>query len=98
MSVECFIDTNVLVRYLTQDDPAQARRASAFIAKEVAAGDRCFIGSIVLRLSPGRPAEKCRDPVADVQVGPYLSGPPCSILKAVCLKSLKLLSILLSGT
>lgn len=42
------LDTNVLVRYLTQDDPAQARRASAFIAKEVAAGDRCFIGSVVL--------------------------------------------------
>jgi predicted nucleic-acid-binding protein len=42
------LDTNVLARYLTQDDPAQARRANAFIAGEVAGGTRCFIGSVVL--------------------------------------------------
>lgn len=42
------LDTNVLVRYLTQDDAAQARRANAFIAGELASGVRCFIGSVVL--------------------------------------------------
>jgi predicted nucleic-acid-binding protein len=42
------LDTNVLVRYLTQDDPAQARRANAFIAEQVATGARCFVGSVVL--------------------------------------------------
>ncbi|HET7295450.1 MAG TPA: type II toxin-antitoxin system VapC family toxin [Vicinamibacteria bacterium] len=38
----------MLVRYLTQDDPAQARRANAFIAGEVASGARCFVGAVVL--------------------------------------------------
>jgi predicted nucleic-acid-binding protein len=42
------LDTNVLVRYLTQDDPDQARRANAVIAEQTAAGERCFIGPIVL--------------------------------------------------
>ncbi len=42
------LDTNVLVRYLTQDDPAQSRKANALVADIVAAGDRCFLGVIVL--------------------------------------------------
>ena len=42
------LDTNVLVRYLTQDDAAQARRANALLADAVARGDRCFIGGVVL--------------------------------------------------
>ena len=42
------LDTNVLVRYLTQDDPRQARRANAFIASEIASGGRLFIASVVL--------------------------------------------------
>jgi predicted nucleic-acid-binding protein len=42
------LDTNVLVRYLTQDDMAQGRRASVLVADTVAKGDRCFIGSVVL--------------------------------------------------
>lgn len=42
------LDTNVLVRYLTQDDAAQARRANALLADAVAKGDRCFIGTVVL--------------------------------------------------
>jgi predicted nucleic-acid-binding protein len=42
------LDTNVLVRYLTQDDAAQARRANALLADAVARGDRCFVGVVVL--------------------------------------------------
>ena len=42
------LDTNVLVRYLTEDDPAQARRAAALIATAVSRRERCFIGPIVL--------------------------------------------------
>lgn len=42
------LDTNVLVRYLTQDDQAQSRRANALIEDTVARGDRCFINLIVL--------------------------------------------------
>jgi predicted nucleic-acid-binding protein len=42
------LDTNVLVRYLTQDAPAQSRKANAAIAAVTAAGDRCFVDLIVL--------------------------------------------------
>jgi predicted nucleic-acid-binding protein len=42
------LDTNVLVRYLTQDDADQARRANACMADLTARGARCFIGPIVL--------------------------------------------------
>ncbi len=42
------LDTNVLVRYLTEDDPVQARRAAAWIATTVARGERCFISPVVL--------------------------------------------------
>jgi predicted nucleic-acid-binding protein len=42
------LDTNVLVRYLTEDDPVQARRAAAFIATTVARGERCFVSPVVL--------------------------------------------------
>jgi predicted nucleic-acid-binding protein len=42
------LDTNVLVRFLTDDDPAQARRAAGLIATVTARGDRCFIDPIVL--------------------------------------------------
>lgn len=37
------IDTNVLVRYLTQDDPEQSRRAARYIE-----AGTCFINCIVL--------------------------------------------------
>jgi predicted nucleic-acid-binding protein len=33
------LDTNVLVRYLTQDDPAQSRRANALIDGAAAVGN-----------------------------------------------------------
>ena len=42
------LDTNVLVRYLTQDDVAQARKADALIAEAAASRDRCVIGPVVL--------------------------------------------------
>jgi predicted nucleic-acid-binding protein len=42
------LDTNVLVRYLTQDDPAQARLANARMERLVADGERAFVGRIVL--------------------------------------------------
>lgn len=42
------LDTNVLVRYLVQDDPAQTRRANALINGALDRGDRCAIGIIVL--------------------------------------------------
>jgi predicted nucleic-acid-binding protein len=42
------LDTNVLVRYLVQDDPAQGRRAAAYIEGASSAGDQILIGNIVL--------------------------------------------------
>jgi predicted nucleic-acid-binding protein len=42
------LDTNVLVRYLTQDDAAQARHANAVVAAATAGGGRCFIAPVVL--------------------------------------------------
>ncbi len=42
------IDTNVLVRYLVQDDPEQARKATRFITNECSSEDPGFINRIVL--------------------------------------------------
>jgi predicted nucleic-acid-binding protein len=42
------LDTNVLVRYLTQDDAAQARRANAVVAAALEKGERCRLDSVVL--------------------------------------------------
>ena len=42
------LDTNVLVRYLTQDDSAQARKAEAVIDGAVARRERCVLGPVVL--------------------------------------------------
>jgi predicted nucleic-acid-binding protein len=42
------LDTNVLVRYLTQDDPRQSRAANALVAEAVAGGKRLFVGAVVL--------------------------------------------------
>ena len=42
------LDTNVLVRYLTDDDPVQSRRAAAWISTAVARGEDCFISAMVL--------------------------------------------------
>jgi predicted nucleic-acid-binding protein len=42
------LDTNVLVRYLTEDEPAQARKAAAWIQTVVSRKERCYISAIVL--------------------------------------------------
>lgn len=42
------IDTNVLVRYLMQDDGPQARLANRFFDDLVGTGDRCAVGAVVL--------------------------------------------------
>ena len=41
-------DTNVLVRYLTQDDRAQARKVDAFFATAIEDGSRIHVDDIVL--------------------------------------------------
>lgn len=42
------LDTNVLVRYLTQDEPAQARKANAVIEKTLVKGGSCYLSVVVL--------------------------------------------------
>jgi predicted nucleic-acid-binding protein len=42
------LDTNVLVRYLTQDDRVQARRANAVVGAALEKGERCRLDSVVL--------------------------------------------------
>ena len=42
------LDTNVLARYLTEDEPVQSKRAADWIATVTARGERCFISAIVL--------------------------------------------------
>ncbi len=42
------VDTNVLVRYIAQDDAAQSRRATSFIEKECSAAAPGFVGLVVL--------------------------------------------------
>ena len=42
------IDTNILVRYLTQDDPDQSRKAAREIEKGLSAGHMFFIADIVM--------------------------------------------------
>jgi predicted nucleic-acid-binding protein len=42
------LDTNVLVRYLTQDDPRQSKRANAVIESALAGDERLHVDTIVL--------------------------------------------------
>jgi predicted nucleic-acid-binding protein len=42
------LDTNVLIRYLTQDDAVQARKANEIIAEHTDAGARCHVDPTVL--------------------------------------------------
>lgn len=42
------IDTNVLVRFLVQDDAAQFDKARKLIKREIAAGRRVFVNQLVL--------------------------------------------------
>ncbi len=42
------IDTNVLIRYLVQDDPVQGRKAAAYIEDAAEAEEQILISNIVL--------------------------------------------------
>ncbi len=42
------VDTNVLVRYLVDDDPDQSARAAAFVERLLERDDRIFVSRIVL--------------------------------------------------
>lgn len=42
------LDTNVIVRYVTQDDREQSRRADAVFTGAASSGDKLFINAIVL--------------------------------------------------
>ena len=42
------LDTNVLVRYLTQDDPLQSAQANAFVERQLSSAEPGIIGHIVL--------------------------------------------------
>lgn len=42
------LDTNILVRYLTQDDPGQSRKAAREIEKGLSGGRMFFIADIVM--------------------------------------------------
>jgi predicted nucleic-acid-binding protein len=42
------IDTNVLVRYIAQDDPAQSQRATLLIERECNEANPGFVGLVVL--------------------------------------------------
>jgi predicted nucleic-acid-binding protein len=42
------LDTNLLIRYLTQDDPGQSRKATREIEKGVSTGYMFFISNIVM--------------------------------------------------
>jgi predicted nucleic-acid-binding protein len=42
------LDTNILVRYITQDDPDQSRKATCEIEKGLSVGDIFFIADIVM--------------------------------------------------
>ena len=42
------LDTNVLIRYLTQDDPAQSRKANMLIDGAVAKGEKLHVDVVVL--------------------------------------------------
>ena len=42
------LDTNVIVRYLTQDDPVQSRKANSIIEGTLAKGGSCYVSVVVL--------------------------------------------------
>jgi len=42
------LDTNVLVRYLVQDDPAQSQRASHLIESAAGEGEQLYIASVIM--------------------------------------------------
>lgn len=42
------LDTNVLVRFLVEDDPEQSRRARAMLQRAIAADSPCFVSEVVV--------------------------------------------------
>ena len=42
------LDTNILVRYIAQDDPTQSRRATLLIERECSESNPSFVGLVVL--------------------------------------------------
>ena len=42
------LDTNILLRYLTQDDAKQAKRATDIFEKQISEESRGFISTVVL--------------------------------------------------
>jgi predicted nucleic-acid-binding protein len=72
------LDTNVLVRYLAQDDAKQAKRATQLIEQELSAAHPGFISTVVLaelcwvlaRLYAATPAE-LRTVVEDLLSSPH---------------------------
>lgn len=42
------LDTNVLVRFLVEDDPAQTERAKALLQKAVDSDDPCYVSEVAL--------------------------------------------------
>jgi predicted nucleic-acid-binding protein len=42
------LDTNVLVRFLVEDDPEQTERARKLLEKAIESGSPCFVSDIVL--------------------------------------------------
>jgi predicted nucleic-acid-binding protein len=42
------LDTNVLVRFLVEDDPAQNQRAKALLQKAIDAAETCFVSDVVV--------------------------------------------------
>jgi predicted nucleic-acid-binding protein len=67
------LDTNVLIRYLAQDDPAQAARATRLIERELDDRDPGFISLVVLvetcwvlKRLYGADAREVRDTVRDL--------------------------------
>jgi predicted nucleic-acid-binding protein len=42
------LDTNVLIRFLVQDEPVQGRKAAAYIESAASAGEQILISNIVL--------------------------------------------------
>ena len=59
------LDTNVIVRYVTQDDRKQSQRANAVFAAAASSGEKLFVNAIVLcelvwvlRSAYGEPRER----------------------------------------
>lgn len=42
------LDTNLLVRFLVEDDAEQTRRAEVFLQRAVDTGQPCYVGNVVL--------------------------------------------------